>query len=145
MKIVYGDIWEYPADVVICITTNGTITKAGNGVMGRGVAAQAKSRFRGIEHHLGMSLKKYGNHCVGWTGPWRPFCYFPVKHRWREKADLELIKRSSEELAAIVRRWPGATFVLPRPGCGNGGLTWEEVRPVIEGILPDSVHVIERE
>lgn len=144
MQVVYGDIWEYLADV-ICITTNGVVTKAGRGVMGgQGVALQAKQRYPWIDAHLGRSLKQYGNHCVMWTGPYGSICYFPVKHHWRDRADLELIKRSAEELAAIVARHPGAVFVLPRPGCGNGRLTWEEVEPVIRDILPDRVHVIDR-
>lgn len=33
--------------------------------------------------------------------------------------------------------------VLPRPGCGNGRLTWEQVKPVIK-FLPDNVWVISR-
>jgi hypothetical protein len=143
MKEVYGDIWEYPADV-ICITTNGVLTKAGNGVMGRGVALQAKERFPGIEKQLGRSLKEYGNQCVVWTGPYQPICFFPVKHHWREQADVALIIRSAVQLEAIVKRWPGAVFVLPRPGCGNGGLAWADVKPLIE-FLPDQVHVIEKE
>jgi len=30
---------------------------------------------------------------------------------------------------------------LPRPGCGNGHRTWEEVKPLLDG-LPDNVWVI---
>ena len=36
---------------------------------------------------------------------------------------------------------PGATIVIPRPGCGNGRLDWPVVRPLLES-LPDTVTVI---
>mgnify|MGYP001580901715 CR=1 FL=1 len=57
-------------------------------------------------------------------------------------ADLELIKESASQLAVVAGAYSNKTFVLPRPGCGNGGLKWEDVKPVIEPILPDNVHVI---
>ena len=60
MKIVTGDIWKYPADV-ICIPTNGFIKRNGAAVMGRGVAKQATQRFIGIEFTIGEHLKWNGN------------------------------------------------------------------------------------
>ena len=143
MKVVYGDFWEYKADVR-CITTNGAISKAGNGVMGAGVALQAKRRYRGLEVDLAWSLKRYGNHCILWPTVYGKVCFFPVKHHWRQKADLQLIQRSARELALIVEEKQDLVFVLPRPGCGNGGLAWEEVEPVMRDLLPDRVHVIDR-
>lgn len=61
---------------------------------------------------------------------------FPVKRHWREKADLELIERSARQLVEIVENRSYAAAVLPRPGCGNGSLSWEAVRPVLERALP---------
>ena len=46
MKEVTGNIWDYPADIV-CITTNGSTTRNGSAVMGKGIALQAKERYPG--------------------------------------------------------------------------------------------------
>jgi len=141
MKVVTGDIWDYPADV-ICITTNGTIKKNGEAVMGRGVALQAVQRFPGVAKDLGENLQRWGNfpHILK-----SELVTFPVKHHWHERASLDLIKESAVQFAVHVKCFPELIFVLPRPGCGNGGLRWEEVEPVISSLLPDNVHVIDRE
>lgn len=136
MLEVVGDLWAYPADVR-CITTNGYITKAGKCVMGKGCAKEAKDKFPGIDKELGLLIHLHGNvvHKL------RDDLYsFPVKHKWYEKADIELIKRSAQTIFHIMP--VDARVVLPRPGCGNGGLRWEDVKPVLEPILDDRFHVI---
>ena len=65
---------------------------------------------------------------------------FPVKHNWFNNADISLIKRSAKELLDWSE--PFRSIVLPRPGCGNGGLKWEDVKPVLEPILDGRFHVI---
>ena len=144
MREVFGDIWEYPADY-ICITTNGGVRKDGAAVMGRGVALQAKQRFPGIEFILGRSILEYGNIFRMLTVEEKGLFIFPVKYHWRERADLTLIEKSTTDLRRAAELRPGRTFVLPRPGCGNGRLLWEQVKPVLERVgLPDNVHVIDR-
>jgi hypothetical protein len=122
-----GNIWTYPADVVI-ITTNGTVTKKGECVMGRGCAKEAKDLFPGLPKALGDKIKKEGNHpylfelathtprsnTVAYTSaeedlPAFPeagtqsyqrvtLVTFPVKHNWYERADLTLIRTSALQL-----------------------------------------------
>lgn len=132
------DIWSGEIDT-ICITTNGDVRRDGAAVMGRGVALQAKQRLPGIEYKLGDHIRSHGNHvcCIG------SLIFFPVKHHWKNKANLQLIKRSAEELVALLKI---STFIdtvaLPRPGCGNGGLDWKDVKEIIAPILPDCVVVV---
>lgn len=146
MKEITGDLWEVEADARV-ITTNGFVKKNGMAVMGRGVAQQALRRYPIISETLGRALLRFGNHLtsLGWTSKHGWLWSFPVKHNWWEKADLELIRRSAEELVAAVDKQfaAPATVVLPRPGCGNGGLRWEDVKPVIEPILDDRFVVVE--
>lgn len=137
MKIILGDLWEVKADY-IGITTNGTVTKAGNAVMGRGVALQAKRKFPGIEHQLGQAIKLGGNriHLL------YPYMFsFPVKHNWWETADLNLIHKSVEELKELANLVYDKIFAISLVGTGNGGLKPEVVWPLLKE-LPDNVFVV---
>jgi hypothetical protein len=143
MKEIFGDLWDYfgKTNNVICITTNGFVKKDGTGVMGRGCANEARFRIPGITKNLGDHIKANGNH-VGYIGGQVPnVLAFPVKHAWYEPADPELISRSAFELAEHANRHPEASYILPRPGCGNGQLLWDDVKPLLTG-LPDNIFVI---
>jgi len=134
---VKGNLWTYKADWR-AITTNGTVKKNGQCVMGRGCAREADLQY-GIAKMLGSHIKEHGN--IVWAWPTEKLIFFPVKHNWYEKADIELIEKSTNSFLNMISAWPELTFVIPRPGCGNGGLKWEEVRPILEP-LPDNVKVI---
>ncbi len=143
---VKGNLWDFPADYKV-ITTNGAVKYDGACVMGRGCAREAKDKYPGIEYTLGSLIRDWGNH-VHLLGH-RKILSFPVKHHWKQKADLELIERSAVELKAFVLGMESVhpaeeqlKIVMPRPGCGNGGLEWEEVKPVIENWLDDRFYVI---
>ena len=69
---------------------------------------------------------------------------FPVKHNWWEAADLGLIERSARKLLKMieVKRIKEAIY-LPRPGCGNGRLKWEDVKKILSPILKsDQFHIV---
>lgn len=105
--------------------------------MGRGIALEAKERYPWLATELGRALRKQGNHVFPWSaeflgsrGP--VIVAFPVKPErddygrpgWMAMADLTLIERSAMELFDLSNRWDFQDIVLPRPGCGNGGLKW---------------------
>lgn len=145
------NLWDYNG--IHCITTNGTVKKDGTCVMGRGNALEAKRLFPGIDKILGQKLKEGGNvpHILidepynhGEPGHRTPrVVSFPVKHEWYEKADIDLIAQSAEKLKELLKSNPYRLVAIPRPGCGNGGLKWADVKPVIDRIL-DNYFVILR-
>lgn len=136
---VRGNLWSFNADARV-ITTNGTIRKDGHCVMGKGCALEAAQRDPTLPKRLGDIIKSQGNH-VGYLG--NCLWSFPVKHNWWERADPALIKQSAEELVeAFSNDSTVEAVVLPRPGCGNGGLQWGEVELIIRPILDDRFHVI---
>lgn len=145
---VVGDLWTYPADARV-ITTNGFVKKNGEAVMGRGTAAQAVKRWPAIAITLGVCLQYHPSGNVPYMLASPPLTdvdlwSFPVKHNFWEKADLVLIEKSARFFLMVAENMGYQTIVMPRPGCGNGQLTWEEVKPVIEPILDDRFHIIER-
>jgi hypothetical protein len=144
VKEVYGSIWVHflVANHFVCITTNGTVKKNGDAVMGRGNAKQATICIPKIKPLLGRYLKERGN-VAGYLDVLRDteLVIFPVKHNWWEKADIVLIEESTEWLKHEAHRNPKHTYHLPRPGCGNGKLKWEFVKPRIQRHLPDNVLV----
>lgn len=141
MKEVTGNLWTYPSDFRT-ITTNGTIRNDGACVMGRGVARQAANNYPRLPFLLGEQLKISGNHVMVWQ-EFHLFTY-PVKHNWWEQADPDLIVRSAIELVELHSHiLPIPLVGMVRPGCGNGGLLWKNIKALIEPILGDSFMVVE--
>ncbi len=138
MREICGDIWEHLGTAVIAITTNGLVTKKGLAVFGRGCAGQAEERFPNLPERLGTLLAG-GNHVYPLGDG---LVSFPVEHSPYENPDLRLIERSARELAALAEAEGWARVILPRPGCGGGGLPWEDVKPLLEHHLDDRFLVI---
>ena len=123
------DIWDYHGRAVIAVTTSGSLTKAGKAVMGRGVARQAALRFPQLPLELGALLREHGNH-VHLMG--EGIVSFPVEESAWACPELRLISRSALELRHLSDREGWERVVVPRPGCGGGGLDWREVRPLLD-------------
>lgn len=144
-----GNLWVERADVRI-IPTNGDVNRNGEAVMGKGVAKQAAMRFPALPRRLGELLQKYGNHAllIGDDGHGAMLWSFPTKHKWFESADLDLIRRSAEQVVVMADRMEAyleraPAILMPRPGCGNGGRIWTtEVKPIISHLLDDRFVVI---
>lgn len=143
----YGDLFKVRTDA-ICITTNGFVKKSGHAVMGRGVAKQATTIWPWMSEVLGKKIDLFGNitqvvakvdilpHLDDGLRV-RSKIYvvsLPVKHAWFEGADPKLITLSIQQLISLRNTFGWRQVTLPRPGCGNGGLDWKEVRPLLTGL-----------
>lgn len=164
----YGDIWKNLKDYdAVVITTNGFVKKNGEAVMGRGIALAAKTKYPRLATDLGSMLNKHGNFVFGFRYKENPFWIItmPVKPEfgpggipgWKARADIDLIRESAKQIVGLPPYYglfhnindsdsEGKLdrIIMPRPGCGNGGLKWETVKPVIEPILDDRFTVMER-
>ena len=138
MKVVKGDIWEYyGGNNLIGITTNGFVKTNGQGIMGAGIAKQSVERFPELPAILGDHIKRLGNTVC--LVPHLKVFFFPVKHHWKEKADLELIQKSCKELRGIVNNNPNLQdLYLVKPGIGNGKLDWKDVEPILLKYFSDT-------
>ena len=134
-----GDIWEYAATGVIVITTNGSLTRDGRAIFGRGVARQAALRHPGLAEKLGILLAAQGNHVFDLGDG---IVTFPVEETPWSLPDLRIIARSAQELKTLADVSGWQQVVVPRPGCGGGGLAWQEVCPFLTAWFDDRFIVI---
>ncbi|KAA0895079.1 macro domain-containing protein [Oryzomonas rubra] len=142
MREIHGNIWDYQKTAIVAITTNGEVAKNGKAVMGRGVAAQAARLFPWFPGRLGACIAEDGNH-VHHLGS--NLVSFPVEQSPYAVPDLVLIEQSARELATLADTAGWKMIVVPRPGCGGGGLSWHDVRPLLERYFDDRFLVITAE
>jgi O-acetyl-ADP-ribose deacetylase (regulator of RNase III) len=125
-------------DVEVDIRVNTVNCK---GVMGAGVALAFKNRYPDM-------FLDYRNACLAeeiqpgkmyvWKGaPEDWIINFPTKRHWREKSRYEDIELGLLSLHEYLKEFPGIRVALPALGCGNGGLDWKRVAPMIEEKLSD--------
>jgi O-acetyl-ADP-ribose deacetylase (regulator of RNase III) len=122
------------ADVDALVNTVNTV-----GVMGKGVALQFKRAFpanyRAYRTACQRGEVRLGRMFVvdsGVLGPRRWIINFPTKGHWRSRSRLEDIRAGLADLVNVVRELGITSLAVPALGCGNGGLRWQDVRPLIE-------------
>jgi O-acetyl-ADP-ribose deacetylase (regulator of RNase III) len=108
------------------------------GVMGKGIALQFKKAYSENYQHYRRACRagqvKPGNMFVFDTNRLtypRYLVNFPTKCHWRNKSRLEDIRLGLEALVEEVKRLGIRSIAIPPLGCGNGGLDWSEVKPLI--------------
>lgn len=105
------------------------------GVMGKGIAAEFKARypdmFAAYKRICDAGALEPGKLWL-WQGPERWVLNFPTKNHWRNPSRLEWIEAGLEKFVAEHERRGITEISFPRLGCGNGGLDWDEVRPIME-------------
>ena len=143
MKEIYGDLWDADCDLRV-VTTNGDVNRRKAAVMGRGCALEAKSKVPGIEYHFARRLNEHGNRVMllAKLPDGSRLASFPVKHHWKDEADLALIRRSAGQLVALADTFGFERVVIPRPGCGNGRLSWTAVKDALADALDERFSVI---
>ena len=139
MREISGDLWSWHGRAILVITTGGQVSAKGNCSMPRGCAAQAREKFPDLPARLGKLIRCHGNQVFDLGNG---IVTYPVENTPFEVPSLRLIERSCLQLKELTDRnsWP--LVILPRPGCGGGGLAWEEVRPLLERHLDDRFTII---
>lgn len=109
------------------------------GFMGKGIALQFKQaypdNFLFYEHACKAGEVRPGHMLIFETGKFvnpRFIINFPTKRDWRGKSRIEDIEAGLKTLIADVQRMGIRSVAVPPLGCGNGGLDWVVVRPMIE-------------
>lgn len=109
------------------------------GVMGKGIALQFKQaypeNFRQYEKACRAKEVQPGRMftvAIGSLFNPRYIINFPTKRHWKGKSKIEDIKSGLVALVAEVEQLGITSIAIPPLGCGNGGLSWSEVKPLIE-------------
>lgn len=139
MKIVHGNIWDTDADAIV-IPVNCT------GVMGAGLAKQAADRFPLTRAVYGAVCDKHllrpGRIFIDTsTYDGKRLLLAATKDHWRDPSRIEWI----EDICATLKEWytvqnigmVGHSVAVPLLGCGLGGLSIEEVLPIMEQHFAD--------
>jgi O-acetyl-ADP-ribose deacetylase (regulator of RNase III) len=121
------------ADVEALVNTVNT-----EGVMGKGIALQFKRAFPAMFKDYASAAKRGDirlGHVHVWatnalTGP-KWVINFPTKGNWRAKSRLSDIESGLDDLVSVVRSLGIRSIAVPPLGCGNGGLAWSKVEPLI--------------
>ena len=137
MNFTQGNLLDAHVDAVV--NTVNTV-----GVMGKGIALMFKEKFP-------ENFAAYATACeagavevgrmfvtagVELDGP-RWIINFPTKKHWRQPTKLEWVRDGLVALKEVIREKQIKSIAIPPLGCGNGGLEWAEVRPLIEETLGD--------
>lgn len=108
------------------------------GVMGRGLAAEFKAKFPDmfIAYRCACSngTLKIGELFVWSTTAMKIVC-FPTKVHWHDPSRIEWIHAGLAKFVETYASHGITSVAFPRLGCGLGGLSWDDVGPLIHSYL----------
>ncbi|UOE47887.1 macro domain-containing protein [Mucilaginibacter sp. SMC90] len=114
-----------------------------SGVMGKGIALAFRKAFPD-NYALYRAACVAGELQVGklWVVSGFNLIYgqktiinFPTKKHWRDPSQYGWIEAGLMALAVYLEINPANSLAMPALGCGNGGLDWSKVKPMIEKYL----------
>lgn len=112
------------------------------GVMGKGVALEFKKRwpamFEDYQRRCALKQVRLGEPYLYRDLSGAAIVNFPTKDHWRSPSRVADIQRGLDYLVAHAEAWGVRSLALPPLGCGNGGLEWSEVGPLIYRKLHDA-------
>ncbi|MEZ4741074.1 MAG: macro domain-containing protein [Bdellovibrionota bacterium] len=133
ITFVKGDIFESPAQVL-------TNTVNCVGVMSKGIALSFKKRyptmFADYKKKCLTGKVKIGQPYL-WEDDKVQILNFPTKDHWKNNSELSYIEDGLKYLAENFSDMGICSLALAPLGCGNGGLDWAVVKPLIEKYLKD--------
>ncbi len=135
MKYITGNMLE--ADTEALVNTVNTV-----GVMGKGIALQFKERFP-LNFKIYVAASKKGEIRVGkmlvvkenTLNGEKLIINFPTKTDWFRKSQYIYIENGLKNLAKVIEEYEIKSIAIPPLGCGNGGLKWDKIKPMINKYL----------
>lgn len=114
------------------------------GVMGKGIALEFKKRYpinlinyekscKNKELKPGKMLTVINDSNIS---P-KYIINFPTKLHWKNPSKIEYIAQGLDALKLEIKKYSLKSIAMPALGCGNGGLDWNQVKPIIINKLSD--------
>lgn len=127
-KALIGDMFSSDAQTLV-----NTVNCVG--IMGKGVAFEFKKRFPDMFEDYARRCErkavKLGEPYIYEDKSGIKILNFPTKDHWRSASRLSDIESGLTYLAEHYEKWGIKSIAMPPLGCGNGGLEWSEVGPLI--------------
>ena len=133
IEIVIGNLLDSKADALV--NTVNTV-----GVMGKGIALQFKDAFhdnykiyreacKNKTIEIGKLVAVHDQNAI--LGE-KLIINFPTKMHWKQPSRYEYIQSGIIALAEYIKKNNIKSIAIPPLGCGNGGLDWAIIKPIIE-------------
>ena len=137
LRFTQGNLLDAQAEAIV--NTVNTV-----GVMGKGIALMFKARYP-ENYAVYHAACKTGEVQIGrmFVQPNKELAEprwlinFPTKKHWRQPTEPDWIEAGLIALKEVILAKRIRSIALPALGCGNGGLDWADVRPMIETALGD--------
>ncbi|MGO1118119.1 type II toxin-antitoxin system antitoxin DNA ADP-ribosyl glycohydrolase DarG [Rhodovibrionaceae bacterium A322] len=133
-----GNLFSEPTEAIV-----NTVNCVG--VMGKGVALEFKKRWpeNFEQYRIACEEKRlkpgkmfvFENRDMFTENGPKFLINFPTKDHWRSKSKVEYISDGLDDFIDQLRNHQIKSVALPPLGCGNGGLEWKVVKPLIESKL----------
>lgn len=134
INFVHGDLLQDSAEALV-----NTVNCVG--VMGKGIALEFKNRWPNNYkfYKAACSNKELRpGHMLVWRndsllseGEPKFIINFPTKDHWRNDSKIEYIENGLAALRKSIIDLNIKSIAIPPLGCGNGGLDWSVVKPLI--------------
>lgn len=118
------------ADVEVLVNTVNCV-----GVMGKGIAKEFKDKYPDMykDYTERCSQKQVypGEPYIFSVGKEKKVINFPTKEHWRSPSKLEYIEKGLDWFVNNYKQLNIKSVAFPPLGCGNGGLSWDNVGPLM--------------
>ena len=127
-------------DLLACLEAEAIVNPVNCvGVMGKGLALQFRQRWP-TNYAAYQEACRAGTLDIGVVhvhklphGTWPKYIFnLPTKRHWRDPSTLDGVTRGAASLARLLSDLGIRRVAIPALGCGLGGLSWIDVRPLLE-------------